>query len=237
MKKYILLTLLVVAPALAQESTAKFSNESEANAVVSGGNTEIKVYNVKTTNKYAWAKNSVVLGGHYTYGTNEEELSARNWDVNTRYDRDLNEYSGAFASYQYEQDKFRALIFRQNHDLGLKYKALRGDVHVLDFEAGYRFTREKSLVGETEDLQKSRYAVVYEIKTKKNWSFKSTKELILNHTESSDTIFTIEPSLNMTLTDKVSFKFGYRGVYDNEPNAQGLKKYDYQLTTGLIAKF
>lgn len=237
MKKLILLTLLVAAPVFANDDTSQFSHESEANAVVSGGNTEIKVYNVKTSNKYEWAQNAVVLGGHYTYGTNEDVLSARNWDVNTRYDRGLNDYSGAFAIYQYEQDKFRALIFRQNHDLGLKYKALRGDVHVLDFEAGYRFTREKSLIGETQDLQKSRYAVVYELKAQKNWSFKSVKELILNHTESADTIFTIEPSLNMTLSDKVSFKFGYRGIYDNEPNAAGLKKYDYQLTTGLIAKF
>lgn len=241
MKKTILLfTLLSAGASWAQDqdpSSGKFSNESEASAVVSGGNTKITVYNVVTESTYAWDKNEVRAGGHYTYGTSEEVLSARNWDLNARYDREVSKNFGLFTAYEYEEDKFRGLTFRQNADLGVQFKAIRSDKQKLDFEAGYRFTAEKNLQGVTDDLQKSRYALSYEFKSERNWSLKSKKELILNHTETSDTIFTIEPSFNVALSNIISFKLGYKGIYDNEPNAGVTAKFDYQVTSGLIAKF
>lgn len=220
-----------------QTSETNFSNESEASAVVSGGNTKIEVYNVETLNTYNWGKNEVQAGGHYTYGTSEEVLSARNWDLNTRYERSLSNRIGIFSAYEYEQDKFRGLTFRQNADLGLSFKAIRTDAQKLDLEAGYRFTAEKNLEGLTDDLQKTRYALTYEFKSERSWSLKAKNELVLNHTETSDTIFIIEPSFNVALSDIMSFKLGYKGIYDNQPNAGVSAKYDYQVTSGLIAKF
>lgn len=236
----ILFAVLSAGQAWAQDlaySDAKFSNESEASAVVSGGNTEIKVYNVETESTYAWDKNEVSAGGHYTYGTSDGVLSARNWDVNARYDRSLSKKTGLFTAYEYEQDKFRGLTFRQNADLGFLFKPIRSDKQKLDLEIGYRFTAEKNLQGVTDELQKSRYAVNYEYKSDRSWSLKLKNELVLNHTETSDTIFNIEPSFNVALSDMVSFKLGYKAIYDNQPNEGVSEKYDYQVTSGLIAKF
>lgn len=223
---------------LSQSFADGYSNTSEASTVITGGNTDLRVFNVKTENIYKKTKNRFLIGGHYTYGTNERELSARNWQVRLRYDREIKDKLGAFGAYDYEQDKFRGFIYRQNWDLGLSYKLFSSDRQSLSLEGGYRFTREKDVLGNrADDFQKSRYAALYEYKAAKNWSFRSKKELLLNHTETSDTIFTIEPSLNMVLTDRVSFKFAYKGIYENQPSSEGLKKYDYQITSGLIAKF
>lgn len=241
MKKIIILMAVLCAGQAWAQDQAKletdFSNESEASAVVSGGNTEIKVYNVETLNTYTWGKNEVHAGGHYTYGTSEGVLSVRNWDLNTRYDRGLSKAVGLFTAYEYEQDKFRGLTFRQNADLGFLFKAVRSDTQKLDLEAGYRFTAEKNLQGLTEELQKTRYALIYEYNSKRSWSLKAKNELVLNHTQTSDTIFKIEPSFNVALSDVVSFKLGYKAIYDNQPNEGVSKKYDYQVTSGLIAKF
>jgi putative salt-induced outer membrane protein YdiY len=215
-----------------------FSNQSEASVVISGGNSDLEVYNFKTLNKYTKTKNILSLGGYYTYGTSEGVLSARNWDAQARYERTLSEHFGVFAAYQYEQDKFRGFIYRQNYDLGLSYHAYKTQKQVLSFEVGYRLSREKELSAlETENFQKSRYASMYEFKSSKSWSLRFAQELLLNHSDSDAYIYTAEPSLNMVLTDTVSFKFGYKGIYENKPSTAGLRKYDYQITSGLIAKF
>jgi putative salt-induced outer membrane protein YdiY len=217
---------------------AGFSNETEASVVITGGNTDVQVYNAKTANSYSKNRNAYLIAGHYTYGTSDDELNTRNWQAKIRYDRELRGQFGVFSAYDYEQDKFRGFIYRQNWDLGGMYKAIASDRQSLNFELGYRFTREKDIFTQKpEDFQKSRYATFYEYRAQKNWSFKFLGEVVLNHTETSDTIVTIEPSLNMILTDRISFKFGYKGIYENQPSVAGLKKYDYQITSGLIAKF
>jgi putative salt-induced outer membrane protein YdiY len=241
MKKLIfLLFLLSSTHTWAQEqaqSTSDFSNESEASVVVSGGNTEIEVYNFETENTYTWEENEVKAGGHYTYGTSSGVLSARNWDLNARYDRSLSKMTGLFTAYEYEEDKFRGLNFRQNADLGFLFKSIRSDKQKLDFETGYRFSKEKNLKDITNELHKSRYAFSYQYKSDRAWSFKIKSELLLNHTDKSDTIFNAEPSFNVSLSDIVSFKITYKAIYDNQPNEGVDKKYDYQVTSGLIAKF
>ena len=237
MKNFLVFVLSMFLVAAAQAEG--FSNTSEASVVVTGGNTDLQVYSAKTLNTYKQDKNTYNLSGHYTYGTSDEALSARNWSFLGRYDRNLTGKWGVFAAYQYEQDKFRGFDFRQNHDLGGTFAAYTSERQTLNFELGYRLTREKSisLLAETESLQKTRYASTYEFKAVKNWSVKFVQELLLNHTRKSDTIYTAEPSLNMALSDKVSFKFGYRGIYENQPSQPGFRKYDYQFTSGLIANF
>jgi putative salt-induced outer membrane protein YdiY len=241
MKKYIFIFVSVFGLVSSLSSVAsdrRFAHESEASVVISGGNSDLEVYNFKTLNRYTKTKNILSLGGYYTYGRSEGTLSARNWDAQARYERTLSEHFGVFAAYQYEQDKFRGFTYRQNYDLGLSYQAYKTQKHDLRFEAGYRLSREKELLStETENFQKSRYASFYEFKSTRSWSLRFIQELLLNHSDSSAYIYTGEPSLNMVLTDTVSFKFGYKGIYENQPSTPGLRKYDYQITSGLIAKF
>lgn len=242
MKKLTLSSLVVLGLILPSFSSLMaedgFSNQSEASVVVTGGNTDLQVYNFKTMNKYIQQKNTYTLSGHYTYGTSEEELNARNGKGMLRYDRAFNDWLGGIAAYEYEQDKFRGFLYRQNFDLGLSASLVKTDRQSLKVEVGYRFTREKAVVVPNPvNFQKSRYAAIYEYKAQKNWSFTSTQELLLNHSESEDTIFTIEPALNMVLTDRISFKFGYKGIYENLPKTPGIRKFDYQITSGLIANF
>ena len=62
----------------------------------------------------------------------------------------------------------------------------------------------------------------------------STK--LRNFSESNDWQLNVEPSLNFAMSSNLSVKLGYLYKYDNEP-ADGLKRYDSQYTTTLIAKF
>lgn len=217
---------------------AQYSNESEVSVVVSGGNTEVEVYNGQTKNTYKKEKNTYVLGGHYTYATSSQVESARNWDVNFRYERALSKKWSAFFGAQVEGDKFQGIDKRYNFDLGGIYKYFTTDKHNLLSEAGYRLTKEEYLTVTKADetFSKARLYTEYNRKHSEAVSFKIWAEYLYNFNETEDWLLNFEPSLNVVLTNMLSFKLAYKGMYDNEP-VSGNKKYDYNYTTGLIAKF
>ena len=115
MKVRSIFTLLVLFSNLLQ---AQYSSESELAVILSGGNTEQEVWNVKTTNSYLQGKNIYKLGGHYSYGRSEGKLNAENNDVFLRYDREIESSFSGFTAVQRESDHFASLEQRINFDLG-----------------------------------------------------------------------------------------------------------------------
>lgn len=229
--KVILFTLLFSTSALAQ-----YSNESELTVIVNGGNTEQETWNTKTLNSYLSSKNTYKLGGHYSYGKADQELNARNWDVNSRYERALSNEWSAFTAVQREEDFFASLEYRWNYDLGGIYNFFKTEKHKLHSEGGYRRTLESDLEGRKTNGSKLRLYSEYTRQHSKSLFFKLWVEALPNLSVSDDWQLNVEPSLNFTMSKLFLLKVAYLHKYDNQP-AVDTKKSDYQYTTSLIAKF
>jgi len=228
--------LLLLALLFSTSAFAQYSNESELTVIVNGGNTEQETWNAKTLNTYVKEKNTFKLGGHYSYGKADEELNTRNWDINARYERALNNKWSAFAAAQLEEDFFASLDYRWNYDLGGIYNFFKTDKHKLHAEAGYRRTLESDLAGRKTNGSKLRLYSEYTRQHNESLFFKFWVEALPNLSESDDWQLNFEPSLNFTMSKMFTLKVGYLHKYDNEP-ALGAKNSDYQYTTSLIAKF
>lgn len=232
MKLISLVALILLIPS----TFAQFTHQSELGIVVTGGNTELQVYNGKVTNTYTQDKNVYTLGGHYMYGTSFEVENSRNWDINAKYQRDLNDKFGAFVGTVYEGDEFAGIRNRLNGDVGGTYHYKNEDKFSFSTELGYRYRREKSTSNVVLNQSQGRLYMIGKKETKNNFSFQTWLEYLPNFTDSEDWQVNFEPSLNFSFNSNLALKWGYLGKYDNLP-VQGNKKFDFTYVTSLIAKF
>lgn len=233
MLKHIALVMLSL---ISLSAAAEFSNESEVSMVVTGGNTEVQVYNAKTANSYKYEKNVFSLGGHYMYGTSSDVLSSQNWDVNGRYERILYKKLGTFLGVIYEGDKFAGIKSRLNTDLGASYHYLETQRMKGRTELGLRYREEESYSGtELTQVQGRVFAEIGYSKTKEVET-KFWVEYLPNFTDSEDWQINFAPSFQYNFHSSLALKWSYIGKYDNLP-VPGNKNFDFQYTTSLIAKF
>lgn len=234
MKLFIVL-LIAFLPLL---SWAQFKNESEFSTVVTGGNSQVKTYLARTTNDYAWAKNAIKFGGHYTYGESGETVSARDWDLNTKYDHFLADHFALTFGQVTEGYKFQGVKARYNEDAGLKYFFVKSDKKNFFSEVGYRYTIEdRYQPQENQYSNKARAYTEWNHKYSETLQYKFWAEYIPNFSQSKDYLVFYEASMTSILTSLFSLKVAYKGIYDNVPGIAGNKNYDYTYTTSLVAKF
>ncbi len=221
---------------LSVSAMAEFKNESEVSMVVTGGNTEVEVYNAKTTNEYTLDKNTFTLGGHYMYGTTTNVISSRNWDINGKYERLLSKHLGTFLGVVYEGDEFAGIDSRLNTDLGASYHYIKTEKLDGRIELGARHRTEKSIQGTKLDQMQGRaYAVITRKKTE-DVELKFWAEYLPNFTTPSDWQINFAPSFQYNFHSSLALKWSYIGKYDNLP-VPGNKKFDFQYVTSLIANF
>ncbi|EQC51889.1 DUF481 domain-containing protein [Bacteriovorax sp. DB6_IX] len=231
--------LIVSSLLLTVSAQAKFETEDEFSAVVSGGNSDVKTYNLKSANTYTFSKKHAAdFKVNYTYGESDGERSAENWDALLRYDRSLNDRSALFVSELVEANRFSGVSRRYNSDLGFKYKILGSDKHKSKSEVAYRYTIEKNIDESIADKKdsKARVYIDYERVFANANSSKLWVEYLPNFTESEDYLVNVGYSLKMVMTNTFSLKLSYVWKYDNEP-VVGNSTSDYTYTTGIIAKF
>jgi len=233
MKKVIFLAVLSL---LSTKAFAEFSNESELTVILNGGNTEQETWNGKTMNAYKMNKNTFKLGGHYSYGKADGELNTRNWDVNSRYERDLGKEWSGFAAVQLEEDFFANIEYRWNYDLGGGYNIFKTEKHKMHAEAGYRRTLESDYSGQKTSGSKVRIYSEYTRQHDESLFFKFWVEALPNISNDDDWMLSFEPSANYSLSKTFTLKIGYLHKYDNLPPV-GSKKSDYTYTTSLLARF
>lgn len=232
MKLFALLLLLLAAPAW-----AVLTHESELAMLNTGGNSDLQSYNAATKNKYSFTKDALLFGGHYTYGEAEGALSARNWDVNTKYEFGLTEKISAIVAETVEGNRFQDVKARYNSDLGAKYSIVKTDKQDWFFEAAYRYTVEDRYDAENVYQHKARAYTEWNKKYSETLQWKLWLEHVPNFSNGHDWMLTGEASATAILTSMFSLKVAYKGLYDNLPANPDLKNYDYITTTSLVAKF
>lgn len=217
---------------------AQYSNESELATIQTGGNSRVQTINAKTVNKYDLSLNKFLYGGHYTYGETKDGVSARNWDANGKYERELTNRFSLVIGEVIEGNQFIGIKARYNSDLGLKYYYLKTDSKNFFSELSYRYTIEDrySPIPNAYD-NKGRFYNELDHKFSETVSYKFWLEYVPNFTVGGDYLLNGEASLTSILNSLFSLKIAYKGMYDNLPATPQLRNYDYMTTTSIVAKF
>lgn len=223
---------------LSSGAFAQWTNESELASVQTGGNSQVLTTNAKTTNLYKWTLNTLKFGGHYTYGETQNGVSARNWDANSRLERQLSEHFAIVGGEIIEGNRFISVKARYNTDLGAKYYYLKTDAKTLVTELSLRYTIEDRYApAENTYDNKARFYNEFSHKVSETVQYKFWLEYVPNFTDSRDYLINGEASLTSILNSTFSLKVAYLGMYDNQTAVEGFKNYDYTTTTSIVAKF
>lgn len=254
MKKILVITFVLL-QAFAQEQQAtppvkwKYTNESNLSIIQTGGNSNVETYDVKTENTFKKEKNEFNLGGHYILGESKvddedgneiKQLTARNWDIHSKYNRKFGKYLGGFVSIKIEADEFAGYERRNNFDLGSRYTIDETDKYESYVELGLRYTEEKPVEESDEDqFYDNKGRVYYYVINRpgKQLTYKFWIEYVPNFSRPDDYLISTAPSITTTLTDVFSLQVSYKLDYDNEPAVEGNEYTDYTFTTSLVAKF
>lgn len=206
--------------------------------VKTGGNSDVQTTNTKTTNLLKWDLNQLRLGGHYIYGETNDGVSARNWDFNSKYEREVSPHVSYTFGEVIEGNRFTGIKARYNTDIGGKYYYVRTDAKNVFSELGYRYTIEDRYApAENTFDNKVRFYNELNQKVSETVQYKIWLEIVPNLTDTKDYLVNGEASLTSILNSIFSLKVSYLGMYDNRPAQSGFKNYDYTTTTSLVAKF
>jgi putative salt-induced outer membrane protein len=241
--------LLLSAAGFAEETgaspfadTGAWDNESELGIVAASGNTRSQTYQVKQSTTYKWTANVLRFSGHYLYGTANGTENARNWDINARYERELNDRISLYAGHGWDGDKFIGFDYRTSLEAGGKYYLIAGDKksNYLATEAGYRFSSEHRVAPTTPSTLQSHFLRAYAEGVKSltdSASAKAWVELLPDLANAGNLQLNFEASLSVMLSRVFSLKVAYGGKYRQTPIVAGNKNYDSLFLTGLVAKF
>lgn len=218
---------------------AALTSEDEASMVTAGGNSQLKTYNALSKNKYEFtSKNAMLFGGHYTYGESAGALSARNWDLNDKYEHPYTEHLSLIFGEVIEGNNFQRVKARYNSDLGARYYISKNDIQQWFGELSYRYVAEDRFSPDPNVYQsKARAYTEWARKQSETLQWKLWLEYLPNFTDGRDWMLTGEASMTAILNSVFSMKLAYKGLYDNLTAQPGLKNYDYITTTSLVAKF
>lgn len=220
------------------QAFAQFSNESELAILQTGGNSTVQTYNAKTSSTIKWDKDQVKFGGHYIYGESDSEMSARNWDVNVKYERSLTDHLAVTVGEMVEGNSFVGIRTRYNTDIGAKYYYIKTDKKNFFSELGYRYSLEERYAPQPNTYDnKVRLYNELTHKISETVQYKLWLEFIPNLTQDDDYLINGEASLTAILNSVFSLKVAYLGMYDNRPAKDGYKNYDHTTTTSIVAKF
>lgn len=230
--------IVVILLTLTFNSYAEFTHESELSTISAGGNTSVETYLGRTTNQFVSDQNTVRFGGHYTYGEAQENVSARDWDVNGKYEKMLSPRTAYIIGELIEGYKFQGIKVRYNSDVGFKYYYIKSDNKNFFSEIGYRYVVEDRYdPGVNQFEHKGRLYNELNHKPSETFQYKLALEYLPNFTNSSDYIVNGEASITSIMTSIFSLKLAYRGSYDDQPAVRGNVNYDYTYSTSLLAKF
>lgn len=233
-----MLQTLILAMIFSFPCFAQLVNESELSYVQSGGNAVVQTTNAKTTHGLKWEKHAATFGGHYMYGETAQNVSARNWDLNGKVEREVSHKLSLVAGEIVEGNRFTQIKARYNSDVGAKYYYDKTDVLIFFSELSYRYTiedRYEPLMNTYDN--KARFYNEYSQKYSETVQYKLWLEYVPNFSDGRDYLVNGEASLTSILNSTFSLKVAYKGMYDNLPAAPGLKNYDFLTTTSLVAKF
>lgn len=122
----IILSLLLISPALYAEEKLGLSNESSLGYVVTGGNSQSETTSIKHQSIYSWTRDILKLNAHYLQASGfdqereETVQSAENWAATLRFEKVLTPKKfNAFVAHGWYGDRFQNVSEGHSTDIGL----------------------------------------------------------------------------------------------------------------------
>ena len=218
-----------------------FGSESEARLALTGGNAVSRAVDLNEKAMYRQGVNTGRLNAKLSYAETRDSVAARSSEALLRYDRALSESSGAYAATGFESNVFSGFKSRWNEEAGGRHEFYSADDgnELFAGELGYRFTRENRVAG-SDPLHLNRHFgrayLEYKHPVLANGAVGLWVEALQDIQHSDATRVSFEPSLTAFMNQHLALKVGYLGKYDRQP-VPGKKKFDFEYTTSLIAKF
>ncbi len=219
------------------QAFAEWANTSELSILNSGGNTNVEVYNLKSATSVKLDRHQLTLSGHYTLGTSDDTVDARNWDISLIDRFALTERWGVYLGEKVEGDRFKGFVARYNSDIGATYRLKDSDKMKSKVELGYRYVVEEKVTGAYAHDNQIRVYGDLDQKLNETVSWTFYAEYLKDVEVGSAWELNFGPALVAALSKTFSLKIGYEADYRNVPAVVGSRKYDYRYTTGLIANF
>lgn len=254
------LSLLVWASLALAEDTG-FMTHTELGYVSTSGNTDTKSGSVDFAGKQAWDKHAIALDVDYLYGeqngveNNNKLLTVLNYDYKLTDALAFNYLVG------YKDDKFSGFDYQFYTGPGLKYTAIKSDVHNLGLQANIVYSIDEgsdkdfdalgneikypnpdniipttTVKGETDEY--SSYLVQGTYSWNITKTFKFTQDLSYRSSfEDSDTYFAYSKTgVASKISDILSMGINYKLDYTNQPPL-GNVHTDKTFTASLIIDY
>jgi len=237
------------------ESAIKLKNDSEASASISAGNSAAETYLGKQSTKVTRGMDNLTGTFLIQKTQTKDEVtekfveSANNWTAAIRYEREFTERVSAFLAHTVSHDRFAGYIQRNVWDVGGKYFFFKGDTTWFG-EGGYRNTFDYNIDSTGKPYDSLRLHTEATRKFSKSLSGKLWVEYIPTlkdedpdgttdqfFDEGHDYLANAEASITSKMSDVFSLKMAYLAKYDNEPNAEGVKRLDTLYTVALLASW
>lgn len=219
----------------AKENEPGFHGESDLGATFSSGNTRTENVSAKTDNKYRYDENVVSLAARYLRTKDTGIESARYWDAETRYARDISAWLAAYIGVKAESDPFAGYVQRDSADVGLKSVLTNTETAEWFVEVGFRHSK-------THNVNDDRYDNFLRLYTEANKdlsktaSLKASVEHLPNLKNDAAYLTNTEVSLVVLVSEVLSLKTTYLTKFQNTPPV-GFEKTDSTFITALVAKY
>lgn len=219
------------------EEAKQWSHESVASIVQVGGNTSSESYSLKQKTGYKIDTHVFTGSARYLQSKANQVETAKQWDANLRYEKELGENWGMFLQHGAESDSYAGYTQRDNSDIGGKYIFFNQANQNLLGEFGYRYIKTQFTSGELTYASAGRFYLEYNSKINDSVAGKLWAEYLPNFSDSEAYLVNYEPSINVMMNQILSLKVAYLVKYHNKTKIAGEKKEDTSFTTALVAKF
>ncbi len=233
---------------------AEWKTETDLGLVSQSGNTKQDNTLLKTKLTKESGKNAYTVHGQYINsagtvtenGTSVDVRLAESAQAGLKFTRTVSDKLGVFSAALWEKNHFAGFENRYSGDLGLKYSFTKTETFYLFNETGYRYRAQYASVvgpGQGDKVEAHFGRVYFEMGKNLNATskFKLWVETLVDSEDSENIEVNFEPSIDVAIGEffssekpaRVSLKVAYKGMYDNVPAIDGLKKFDSILSTGI----
>ena len=229
----IFLVLFVSVKLYAEEKC--WSWDTEIGYVQTAGNSSSTSANVKSLYKRKWEKFLLTLKGTHISSSHENRASAESYSFSEKGDIP---FSRRFYTYElvgWEKDRFAGIDSRYNMQLGIGYKFIETEKHLLSSELGGDYTIEECLSGNNDEFGSLRGYLKYAYALSDTAECTQEGEILYNLEDPDDRRTSSMTALSASLSTNLSLKISYTIKYDNVP-AYGFKKTDTILSSSIILR-
>lgn len=230
---------LVTGPVAAQEEEAPlgWSDVAEFSLLASGGNSEVQTISLRNTAKRLWESATLELaaGGvraestatsRVAVGTptdftvreiDETSLTAENYFVRGRYDREISEKFFWFSGLGWDKNEFAGIESRIGASAGVGHRWFDTDAARFRTDYGVTFTDQEDVSGASSSFAGLRVSYDYWRRLNDATSYSSALAVDENLDETSDYRADFLNSVSVSMSDRLALKASLQLLYDNQP--------------------